>query len=369
MRRTPIVFSGWNQRGIIAFCRFCRLRNIPFYIVAKDKNDPILLTDFRKNVFKIRSESVITIPFMKNLYNDFTNQDNGKPILMPSTEYLNRFFLSNRDELESVGYQIPLCDRVLYNTISDKADFEKICKEYGIATPFEYENVSEENIPFVVKPKKYFLGGMIDVAEKPRLIMNEEDYKKLRIIDKDGYFFQEFIGGETYYLLYYFSADGTYSIYSQKNFVQQHKGLSVVAAEASTIHNDLRAEKYTRMFQHLGFRGLVMVEIRVFKGQFYMIEANPRFWGPSQLILDAGMDLYDRFALDYNLTSEISKSKYKPGTKYSWFGGIINTSSLKESITFHSNYTAEEYINNISDWLANDIYNRKDTRNLFLSEF
>jgi hypothetical protein len=36
-----------------------------------------------------------------------------------------------------------------------------------------------------------------------------------------------------------------------------------------------------------GFYGLVMIEVKEYDNQFYMIEANPRLWGPSQLILDA----------------------------------------------------------------------------------
>ena len=55
------------------------------------------------------------------------------------------------------------------------------------------------------------------------------------------------------------------------------------------------------MLIQIGYYGLIMIEVKIQDGEYYMIEANPRLWGPSQLILDAGMDLFHRFALDNGL--------------------------------------------------------------------
>ena len=41
-----------------------------------------------------------------------------------------------------------------------------------------------------------------------------------------------------------------------------------------------------------------------------MIEANPRLWGPSQLILDSGMDLFQCFAYDNKLIKKIETKHY-----------------------------------------------------------
>lgn len=365
MKKIAILFSGWNQRGVIAFCRFCRKRNIPFRVIARDEKDPVLLTDYKNEVLLIRKEKVLTIEFMRNLYSELSESGFDYPVLMPSTEYLNRFYLSNRQELETIGFIIPLCDTCLYDKISDKSEFEELCKGNDISTPKEYSRVTEKDIPFVVKPRKYFFRGQTSVAEKPKLIMDIGSYESLGTIDYDGYYCQEFVGGDSYYLLYYFAKDGSYRIYSQKNLVQQHSGLSIVAAESSTIHEDSRAEVYTRMFQKIGFRGLVMVEIRDYKGKFYMIEANPRFWGPSQLILDAGMDLFELFAVDNGLLDDLVPSNYKPGIKYSWVGGFIETSSVGEIVAYHNGYNAEKWVNHFSEWIESDIYRREDTIKLF----
>ena len=371
MRAVPIIFSGWNHRAIIAFCRFCKKSEIPAFIVAKNDSDPILLTDYKDNVILVRQESDLTLDLFQQVKSKAIELGYSNCVLMPTTEYLNRFYLSNRKALEDMGYRVPLCDERLYEIISDKIEFESLCKHYGIATPKDYAEITEANIPFVVKPQKYFFQkgtSVANVAEKPKLILSKEDFECVKNVNPKEYYCQEFIGGEAYYLLYYFAKDGTYSVYSQKNLMQQHGGLSIVAAEASTIHEDPRTELYTKMFLSVGFHGLVMVEFRDFKGQFYMIEANPRFWGPSQLILDAGMDLFAKFAEDNGLIEGHSCIEYKPGIKYSWFGGIFDTSSLKERVAFHNLYTADDYLRDISSWLENDVYLRSDTMQVFENE-
>ena len=49
----------------------------------------------------------------------------------------------------------------------------------------------------------------------------------------------------------------------------------------------------------IGFRGLIMIELMFEAGKYYMIEANPRMWGPAQLMVDAGTNLYISFVNDY----------------------------------------------------------------------
>lgn len=366
---TALIFSGWNHRAIIAFCRFCKKNDVSFFIVAKDASDPILLSEYKSNVFKIRNDATLTVSFFREVWNGLSDIGETQIVLMPTTEYLNRFYLSNRNELESIGYVIPLCDSKLYDTISDKAEFEMLCKANHIATPAEYSEVSKKNLPFVVKPRNYFFGRGVNVAEKPKLIMDEVDFEKLGDVDLNYYYCQEFLGGEAFYLLYFFAKDGTYSVYSQKNLAQQHSGLSIVAAESATYHEDSRTEVYTQMFLKSGFHGLVMVELRDYKGKFYMIEANPRFWGPSQLILDSGMDLFSKFAMDFGLIDTADNNdNYKPGVKYSWFGGVVETSSLNKNIAYHNDFTAEEYVKNLYQWLLVDVYNREDTVKVFENE-
>lgn len=368
MKRIAVVFSGWNNRAVVAFCRYCESRNVQYVIVAKNENDPILQTSFAKNVIYVREEPQISMPLFPTIVKKISNIGNAIPILMPTTEYLNRYFLENRKELETAGYVIPLCSSELYDTVSSKEKFERLCKQNGIVTPSDFDELSKERIPFVIKPRSYFFGEGSVVAEKPKLVLNENDYASLGDIDMRGYYCQEFIGGNAYYLLYYISKDGTYSVYSQKNFVQQHDGLSITMAKSSDIHRDKRTDEYTKMLKNIGFYGLIMIEIREYRNKFYMIEANPRFWGPSQLILDAGMDLFDRFAYDCGLISSLPQTNFRKDADYFWFGGCIETILSGKELSFHNNYTYEKLGRDLPFLLKSDIYKRKDTINVFIDE-
>ena len=47
-----------------------------------------------------------------------------------------------------------------------------------------------------------------------------------------------------------------------------------------------------------------MVEVKHLSNKNYMIEANPRFWGPSQLFVDAGINLFEAFLVDNGLLNK-----------------------------------------------------------------
>lgn len=364
MRNTPIIFSGWNNRAIVAFCRFCTERDIFFGIIAKGNDDPILLTKYKDNVLLKRNNPSINADLFSELYEVCQAKGFFNPVIIPSTEYLNRILLEKRKEIENLGFQIPLCEESLYSQLSDKKLFEETCRQFGIAVPEVYDTITPDRIPFVIKPKSYFSQGKF-VTEKPKPIINLEDYERVKNLDFSNSYVQEFIGGESYYLLCYFSKNGEYSIYSQENLIQQHDGLSIIGAKSSCIHRDKRTEKYVEMLKHLEFHGLIMIEIRDYRGEFYMIEANPRLWGPSQLILDSNMDLFDRFACDNGFLESFVSQTYCENKKYFWLGGIIETQRENRDMVFHNGYSHEMLAKELGQWVYSDIYNREDSIKLF----
>lgn len=367
MRNTPIIFSGWNVRAVLAFSRFCSKRNIPLGIVAKSENDPIFFTDYRSNVILKRSRSDIDLELFTELYKICQLKGYNNPVIIPSTEYLNRLLLEKRNEIEHIGFQIPLCKENLYCQLSDKKLFEDTCRQYGISVPEVYDSISPERIPFVIKPKSYFSQGKF-ITEKPKPILSIEDYERVKNLDFSNSYVQEFIGGYSYYLLCYFTKDGKYSVYSQENLIQQHDGLSVVSARSSNIHLDQRANKYIEMLKELRYHGLIMIEIRDYKGEFYMIEANPRLWGPSQLILDSHMDLFDRFACDFGFQEDFKTEQYEINTEYFWLGGIVETQRKHRDLAFHNGYSYESLGRDFGICLQYDIFNRPDSINAFIKE-
>jgi len=365
--RGVLIFSGYNHRAIVAFCRFCRENKILFFIIASGPTDFILISDYKKNVVETRNTVAISIDNVIEIKKKITNDyEIIELLILPSSEYLNRFLLQHRTELELNDFIIPLCSIELYQQLSDKYSFSELCKRHNIAVPEEYESLATINIPFVAKPKRYF-SGRKTVSDKPIIVTNDREYTMLKKTNLDDFYFQEFISGQSFYLLFYFSSGGTYSVFSQENLIQQYNGLSIIAAKSSNIHLHKIATDFASLLCSLTFVGLIMIEVKFFNDRFYMIEANPRLWGPSQLILDAGMDLFDRFAAENGLIKEIPTRSYTVGYRYFWSGGIIEDQEKKYSITLH-NYDKQSFFDDYAEWCKSDIYLRPDTTSIFFKE-
>lgn len=367
-KKCIIIFSGFNQRAIIAFIRTLELHQIDYAIIAKSNDDSILSTNYIHRVLAIR-ESVPLI--LDDIINSIKKVKKvlfaDEYIIAPSAEALNRFLLKNRKTLEIYNITIPLISESLYELISDKYSFGLLCRRENINQPEEFFELDKIAIPFVAKPKKYFSSdGNI---YNPFLILSEEDKTQfLNNNNANDFFYQEFIKGKSLYLLYYFHRDGTIFKYSQENIVQQPEGKSIIAAVSSDIHLSIESGKYERLLKKIDYFGFIMIEIRKAKASNYMIEANPRLWGPSQLFVDAGNDFFNAFLHDYGFLDK--PPNFKPSInkiKYFWFGGLLESYKNNNQPVFHNNNDSEFY--SILDlWINSDIYKRTDTINIFKNE-
>lgn len=95
--RGVLIFSGYKERGVIAFCRFCKKYDIPFFLVASHQNDKILSSSYRQNLLGIRRSPNLTLENFKQ-YRSMLSERLSKDeiIVLPSTEFLNRFLLQER---------------------------------------------------------------------------------------------------------------------------------------------------------------------------------------------------------------------------------------------------------------------------------
>ena len=365
-----LIFSGANDRAVIAFCRYAESVNINYSIVANGDDDLIFLTDYKKNIIATRIKNVLNIDIIIQYANKL------KPIflseevfILPSTEYLNRLLLSNEKKLLSHKISFGLCEDKLYNKISNKYDFGVLCSSYNINLPKEFYS-KPKKYPYVIKPKTYFNSSQT-VNIKPAIISNkEEDIYIFSNNNDNDLYYQEYVAGKSIYLLFYFYKNGCYSVYSQENFIQQHNGGSMILSKSANYHlNKELVSGFATLFINEGFNGLVMVEVKHYKNKYYMIEANPRLWGPSQLILDANMSLLDDFSIENNLINSDVKTtgEYNLDINYFWAGGFIQTNKKKIEVMIY-NYKKEYFMKNYADILKNEIYLRKDTIQIYLKE-
>jgi hypothetical protein len=365
-----VAFTGYNTRAVVAFCRFLKLRGLQAHLIARDVADPIFLTDFRDWVFLIRDSADMQIAKCLEYFSAVKNDISCANLLvLPTSEYLNRFFLAHRPEIRQVGVDIPLVDIRLYRDISDKYSFRTICRSNGLNTPKALAG-GEKSFPFVAKKTSYESGS--GLRAKPYLIFNDADYQVFcRDEPAGGFFFEEYVSGDSHYLLYHISKSGSVLGYSQKNLIQQADGKSIIAACSSDAHTCAIGEQYANLLVSLGFHGLVMIEVRKSSGQYFMIEANPRFWGPLQFVVDNYPGLLEQFLRDQGIQFASSGpagtlTRMTP-KGYFWYGGYVGDKLANRKPSFHG-YSQEMMDDELHHWLASDVFLQEDTVRLFRAE-
>jgi predicted ATP-grasp superfamily ATP-dependent carboligase len=366
--RAMIIFSGFNQRAILAFCRVAEKYAIPYYIVAKSSDDTIFQTNYRNKVISVRSMVQLDLrDFLQQIKKVQEITDYTEYVILPSSEALNRFILSHRFQFLAIRCTIPLVDEDLYRLISDKFLFGELCKKHGITVPGQIDNPGEDQFPLVAKPKRYY--SQQGAALYPHILQSKKDWDQFRCgNDMQDFYFQEFIGGASYYLLYYFTKDGHSIAFSQQNLAQQPEGKSILAAIPADIHITDVSKLFVKLFQTINFHGLVMVEVKYFNERYYMIEANPRLWGPSQLFVDCGVPIFETFLTDWGFDCHYSTGiDLKSDICYFWFGGLLQSVAEHGSIVFHD-FSIKMLTEKLAQFMKNDIYLRDDTIYLYNAE-
>ena len=359
-----VIFSGYNDRAVVAFVRTLEIHKINYAIVARDEADLIFKTKYKAKVLITRTEKKLELDFFIKSILSIKNKFKLDEIFVaPSTEALIRFLLKNQRALHELNVTIPVVDQSLYQLISDKKSFSELCHRHGIDVPEEFGSLDNAIIPFVAKPKEYVSkNGEIYT---PVLIFNQDEKIQFsKKHDASDFYYQGYIGGKSKYLLYYFERNGSVHKFSQENIIQQYEGKSMLAARSSEYHESKTSSKFESLFKTLGFFGLVMVELKVDENKNYMIEANPRFWGPSQLFVDAKINLFEALLFDYGFLEKCPQFEGVKDINYFWCGGFfaaIRGGDIKS-------ICGEHEILNIDEWLKYDIYKRDDTIDLFIEE-
>ena len=363
-----LVFSGSNYRAVVAFCRVLDARGLDIHIVARTQQDLIFRTRYRRNVVAIRAldrldfadlDRCILEARLKTGVSEF--------ILGPTSEFLNLFLLENSQFFASRGCTIPLVDLNLYRRVSNKHSFSRICQSKDVSIPREVFIEASPHFPFVAKPRYNITTGKRSLY--PYLINGMEDLAFFRQSENTAdYYFEEFVAGPSYYLLYYLSRDGEVTAWSQQNLVQQPDGKSIVLAQVAQIHHDSVSAKFVEILQDLGFWGLVMIEVIQRDGEYVFIELNPRFWGPFQLLINSGSLVIDRFINEQmNRQPSPSPSSVRLDASYMWLGGIAQSMASGRQLTWHIDPPRHRTFF-ITRHLHSDVYLRRDTARLFFHE-
>lgn len=364
-----ISLSGFNTRALLAVCRYVDRSGKIVHLWAQNKDDPIFHTKYSPWVFSVREQRDLNMASFLAFISDVkARYGYEKILLLPTSEYLNRFTLRNRDLIEGNGCALGLTPRDTYEAFSDKYSFGIVCKKNGLLVPREL-SVDELNYPFVAKHRTY--GSLACVQLKPYLIFSPRDWDDFSNRESaDEFYFQEFLNGASYYLLFYIQKKGEASLFSQENLIQQSGGRSIICARSAHVHEEEICRQCLSMIRDTGFHGLLMIELRLHEGRYYIIEANPRFWGPIQLSVDAGSDIVRQFLLDNGIELDDDGDARSPVDEdpvYFWAGGLVSDQRDGRFPTFHA-YDKRRFCDDYHHLIRSDVIMRPDTIDLYMKE-
>lgn len=312
---TFLLFSGHNNRAVLALCRFFTDNNLSFVIVSAGQHDAIHCTAYRNYVILNRINHNIDL----SLFEGLTECQDKPLVYCPTTEFINQFVLDNRIKLEAADFVIGLPHKSVYQQLTSKLTSQALIHRLtGIRLPLQ-QDLATLRSPCVLKPRVNLVSSRILY---PVLCLTQEAVNTaLSGIDPSYWFAQDYVDGQSYYLCGYLSRRGEYASYWQENLLQQDQGKSIVLAR-TCANPGFDVEGFFKGLTIMGYHGPLMLElIQDAHDNLYYIEINPRFWGPLALASCACPQVMALFARDHGATCPIPSPKNNGPHWYSWAFG------------------------------------------------
>ncbi|WP_434027917.1 hypothetical protein [[Pseudomonas] boreopolis] len=353
-----VMFSGANERALVALCRAFARRGLSCSIAARPGPDPIRHTRYRAWIEAERGSDQLELQDLLRCVRAIAARHPGRRLLLlPTAESVNRLALRHRAEFEQAGLQVPLVDEAIYLAVSDKASLLALAARFGLEPPPMLEAPVAEALPLVAKPRCEFAP---DSGRKlyPELIFERARLERfLATHEPDHYFFQRYLDGASYYYLAHFDRGGNARFAYQRNLAQQANGKSIVAAELCECPDADTRQRLQAMFRAIGYHGYAMVEVMLLHGRSYLIEVNPRFWGPWTLADRAG------FLPEACDGRPLATSGARSG-RYLWLGGWLAERRAGRRMRRYPGLRLPTLL----ALACSDVYLRPDSLPLFLRE-
>lgn len=358
MTNAPVIFSGHNDRAVVALCRFLTAVGRPFFVVASHMTDAILRTEWRKHVLFQRTSPELNPQLMATVATQ-VRKKGFTPALCPTSEFLNRFVLDHKDAMQEQGWHWVMPQVDVYLDLSDKSRSPTLIQKLNGLSPPRIQPMGQWAAPCVLKPNTNVSDGHVLY---PRLCPTPAELQQaMTETHPQDWFSQEWVEGQSLYLCAFLDRFGCWSAFWQENLLQQAGGKSMVLARTcSNPGVDISA--LMRGLSVMGYHGPFMMElIRDEKQQLHFIEVNPRFWGPLDLARRACPELLHRFLADidgHELAQQ--ESHTTSDSYYAWAFGARSTACR----TYPAAASLDS--NDLSRLLNdNDIYAHADTAALF----
>lgn len=365
-----LVFSGGNDRAVLAFLRALSLCGEHACIVARTRADRILRTHFRQDVVHVRKTAELTLAIFLDCIQQVRKAIGSRVlVILPSSEYFNNFLLQHREKIRQLGCEIPLVDKEIYSLLTNKRSAADFFAASGVTIPAEFSALDGAKLPLVAKPIHNV--NVQGASLYPLLLHTKEDVFRFKSMYSDmDFFFQEYMHGQSLYFFVHISRDSRHVLtYSQRNMLQQPQGKSMLLAEPCEFHNLPAAQRLLEVLDGAKFTGLGMIELIQEGDRIAFIEMNPRIWGPIQFCLDQDQPLLQAFIGEWlhgDPERYLTCLSQHQRSHYSWLGGLLDTLVSRDRPTWHVNRVT--WVKLITICVRNDVYLRIDSWRCFLLE-
>ncbi len=275
-------------------------------------------------------------------------------MILPQSERSLVPLLESRDKWPA-HLKIPVAENRTFFELQDKLKAARLMDRFDLSVPTIWtpstihEHLEEVSFPCLMKPRRSIRtaeNSLLENLKMKWIVDKVELMRELQDQNIDQYYIQEYkkgYGGAICLLMW----EGQCLARLDQITLRQQAGPGSVtkAISGNDIYPEI-AEKAQNALNSVGWNGVIMVELRTDPdtNTTYFIECNPRFWGPTQLALDSGVDFpYLLFrAASNQKNNEIPKVV---ATGYTWHIGH-----------WYSSFFA--HIGRPSDFFAPKVHNR-----------
>lgn len=359
-----LIFSGANDRAVLALCRGFDQYQVPFGLIGRGEKDLLAHSRYAPHYVHHRtSEKILSEDLLKAKEQGDALFGKRPWVVCPTSEYVNLALFEHRGFLESKEVTLATCAEEFYRQLTNKETFRGYAERIGVPPPPKLQaDAAVAPLPFVAKPIQNLSSS--DKILYPYLVRTPSEREHfLSTADPKEFYLEEFVQGESWYLLLHFGENGEVVHGAQRNVLQQGMGKSIVLARSMAYPEAEVANLFIRALQTDGYRGFIMVELRrEADGRAITIEANPRCWGPFQLTLDARMGLLEAFLRDHGYNVGSPKAEHQ--ATYGWLGGIVQ--ALRKGLGLDGHAPTGKVLRILFTAMANDIFARRGSYRCFV---
>lgn len=268
------------------------------------------------------------VPILKTLAEELNNR-NKKLVLVGTNDAYVRLIIEHEEELAE-HYHFNYIGEDLMNQLLKKANFYKLCREYGIETPTThfYDCKDEEpfqeamTYPIIIKPSngiEYYKHPFPGQEKVYRVNTPEETTKIITMIKESGYedelIIQDYIPGDDTYMwdsvLYLNSKSQTELVTFGQVVLQEHTATAIGNyTSVLTRYNEEMMKKLQQFLEELGYVGFANFDMKYDErdGKFKIFEVNIRQGRSSYYVTALGHNMAEY------LVDDLIYEKEKPIT-------------------------------------------------------